>query len=86
MRLGDMESRLAALEPQAREASGYATRAEGMLVLFAARRALDRGLALGWLEPQLRRRFGEGHPAEVATVIAAARQPIVLEELRPGDG
>ena len=82
MRIGDLENRIAALAPQARAASGYATRSEGMLVLFAARRALDRGLALGWLEPQLRQRFGQAHPAEVATVIAAARQPIVLEELR----
>lgn len=82
MRLGDLENRLAALDPQARAASGYATRAESMMVLFAARRALDRGLALGWLEAQLRQRFGRSHPAQVATVIAAARDPIVLEELR----
>lgn len=82
MRLGDLENRLAALDPQARAASGYATRAENMMVLFAARRALDRGLALGWLEGQLRQRFGRSHPAQVATVIAASRQPIVLEELR----
>ena len=82
MRLGDLENRLAAVDPQARAAGGYATRAESMMVLFAARRALDRGLALGWLEGQLRQRFGRSHPAQVATVIAAARQPIVLEELR----
>lgn len=82
MRLGDLENRLAALQPQARAASGYATRAESMMVLFASRRALDRGLALGWIEPQLRQRFGETHPREVGTVIAASRQPVVLEELR----
>lgn len=82
MRLGDLENRLAAVDPQARAASGYATRAESMMVLFAARRALDRGLALGWLEAQLRQRFGRTHPAQVATVIGTARQPVVLEELR----
>lgn len=82
MRLGDLENRLAALQPQARAASGYATRAESMMVLLASRRALDRGLALGWIEPQLRQRFGETHPREVGTVIAVSRQPVVLEELR----
>lgn len=82
MRMGELENRLGAVQPQARAASGYATRAEGMLVLFAARRALDRGLALGWLEPQLRQRFGEAHPRQVGTIIAVSRQPVVLEELR----
>ena len=82
MRLGELENRVAALQPQARAASGYATRAEGMMVLSAARLALDRGLPLGWLEPQLRQRFGEAHPREVGTVIAVSRQPVVLEELR----
>src|SRR3546814_10156469 len=67
---------------QAASASGNATRAEGLLTAFAARRALDRGLSLGYLEAQLRLRFGDDQPNAVKTIIDTARDPITLEQLR----
>jgi len=82
MRVRDLEQRLAQISVSARAASGNASRAEGLLVAFAARRALDRGVALGYIEAQLRARFGEAQPRAVAMVIAAARQPVTLEELQ----
>jgi hypothetical protein len=54
------------------------------LVAFAARRALDRGLGLGYIEEQLRLRFGSVQPRAVATVIQASREPVTLEDLRMG--
>ena len=53
-----------------------------MVVAFAARRAIDRGVALGYLEPLLVDRFGAQHPAAVATIITESRQPVRLEELQ----
>jgi len=61
---------------------GNADRAEGLLVAFAARRALDRGVQLGYIEALLRERFGTSQPRAVATIIAAARQPVTLEDLQ----
>jgi len=81
-RVRDLEQRLSQISVSARAASGNASRAEGLLVAFAARRALDRGVALGYIEAQLRDRFGEAQPRAVAMVIAAARQPVTLEELQ----
>src|SRR3546814_10782570 len=52
------------------------------LIAFAARRALDRGLSLGYLEAQLRLRFGDDQPNAVKTIIDTARDPITLEQLR----
>lgn len=54
------------------------------MVAFAARRALDRGLNLGFLEDQLRERFGSVQPAAIATIVQAAREPVTLEDLRIG--
>lgn len=81
-RVRELEQRMARISVSAEAASGNAARAEGLLVAFAARRALDRGVALGYLEGQLRERFGEIQPRAVATVITASRQPITLEELQ----
>lgn len=75
-------ARLSSIEGGAREAAGYATRAEGLMVAFAARRALDRGLALGYVETQLRERFTDRAPAAVAAVLTAAREPVTIEDLR----
>jgi len=83
-KLSDLEARAAAIDSQAAAASGNATRAEALLVAFAARRALDRGLGLGYVEGQLRARFGATQPRAVAIVIAASRQPVTLEDLRLG--
>lgn len=83
-RIAELEARLATTSTAAQAASGNATRAEGLMIAFAARRALDRGLGLGYIEGQLRDRFGPVQPQAVATVIAAARQPVTLEDLREG--
>ncbi|HWT12543.1 MAG TPA: hypothetical protein VN231_07305 [Allosphingosinicella sp.] len=83
-RVALLERRIGQVDHQSRAAVGNADRAEGLLVAFAARRALDRGVALGFLEALLRQRFGETQPQAVGTVIAAARQPITLQELQDG--
>jgi len=81
-RVGELETRLSRITLEAASASGNATRAEGLLIAFAARRALDRGLSLGYLEAQLRLRFGDDQPNAVKTIIDTARDPITLEQLR----
>ena len=83
-RIGELEARLSGIDSDSRTASGFATRAEGLMVAFAARRALDRGLPLGYMEGQLRERFGKARPQAVATVLRAARNPVTLEDLRLG--
>lgn len=82
--LSDLEARTATVDREAAAAAGNATRAEGLLVAFAARRALDRGLGLGYIEGQLRQRFGAAQPRAVATVILASRAPVTLGDLRMG--
>jgi len=79
-----LEQRMAELDAQARTAVGNADRAEGLLVAFAARRALDRGVGLGYLEGLLRQRFGASQPQAVGTIITASRQPVTLEALQEG--
>ena len=59
-----------------------AARAESMLIAVAARRALDRGLSLGYIEPLLAQRFGDSQPNAVKTIIAVSRKPVTLENLR----
>jgi hypothetical protein len=76
-----LEQRLARIDLQAAAAEGNTARAEAMLVALAARRALERGLPLGYLEDQLRLRFSAARPEAVNTVIAAARQPVTLAQL-----
>ncbi|MEZ0496041.1 hypothetical protein [Sphingomonas sp. IW22] len=83
-RLETLESRLQGIEGDSRAASSHATRAEGVLVAFAARRALDRGLPLGYVDRQLRERFGAIRPNAVAAVTSAAGRPVTLEDLRLG--
>ena len=80
-RVAAMEQRLARLDLQAQAAAGNAARAEGLLVAFAARRAIERGAPLGYLADQLRMRFGDARPNAVRTVIAAAQDPITLDRL-----
>jgi hypothetical protein len=83
-RVAALEQRLGQVGGEARMASSDAGRAEGLLVAFAARRALDRGVSLGFLEALLRQRFGETQPQAVGMVIAAAREPVTLQELQDG--
>lgn len=80
-RISTIETRLSAIESQAEAAAGSAGRADAMLIAFAARRAIDRGVALGYLEPLLVQRFGAQHQAAVATIVTASRDPVRLDAL-----
>ena len=80
-RIAALEIRLAAIESQAQAAAGSAGRADALLIAFAARRAIDRGVALGYLEPLLLERFGGTHRAAVSTIVTASRDPVRLDRL-----
>lgn len=80
-RISNLESRLSAIEGQAQAAAGSAGRADALLVAFAARRAIDRGVALGYLEPLLMQRFAGQHQAAIATIVTASRDPVRLDSL-----
>ena len=80
-RINALEQRLARVETATQQAQGSAGRADALVVAFAARRAIDRGVALGYLENLLTERFGPQHPAAVATIITASRQPVRLNDL-----
>lgn len=62
--------------------SGDAVRGEGLLLTYAARRALDNGAPLGYLAEQLRLRFGATQPQAVATIISAAQAPVTINKLQ----
>ena len=79
-----LEARLALLERQTQMVQGSAGRADALVIAFAARRAVERGVALGYLEPLLVERFGAHHQAAVATVITASRNPVTQAELIAG--
>lgn len=81
-RIDRIEEQVADIGERAAAATGEAHRAEGLLVAFAARRAIDRGAPLGYLEAMLRERFGGVEPQSVATVISASRQPVTIDTLR----
>lgn len=83
-RVGEIETRIDRVAERATAAGDNAARAEGLLIAFAARRAIDRGLTLGYIEGQLRERFGATQPQAVATIIAASRDPVTVEELQLG--
>lgn len=80
-RLAAAEQRIARLDLQAQAASGNAARAEGLLIAFSARRALERGNELGFLADQLRLRFGDAMPNAVRTLIAFGERPITIDQL-----
>ncbi|THD36023.1 MAG: hypothetical protein E7773_08770 [Sphingomonas sp.] len=82
--LAALEQRSAAITSAAANAYGNASRAEALLVVLVSRRAIDRGLELGYLEQQLRDRFGATQPNEVATIIDASHHPVTTEDLRLG--
>ncbi len=83
-RIADLEGRMARIDLRAAAAAGNAARAEGLLIAFAARRALDRGVALGYIEGELRARFGPTQPRAVAAIIAGAQAPVTVEGLHQG--
>lgn len=77
-----LQSRLQQINAEAAAASGNAARAEGLLVAFAARRAIDSGAPLGYLSDQLRLRFGSSQPQAVAVILQASQAPITLQMLQ----
>jgi hypothetical protein len=80
-RVAAMEQRLARLDLQMQAAAGNAARAEGLLVAFAARRAIERGAPLGYLGDQLQLRFGDAHPNSVARIVDFSHNPVTLDQL-----
>ncbi|OYW44940.1 MAG: hypothetical protein B7Z08_10940 [Sphingomonadales bacterium 32-68-7] len=80
-RVAAMEQRITRLDLQAQAAAGNAARAEGLLIAFATRRAIERGAPLGYLADQLRLRFGEAQPRAVRTIIDASVRPVLLDQL-----
>lgn len=80
-RLAAAEQRLARLDLQAQAAAGNAARAEGLLIAFATRRAVERGAELGYLADQLRLRFSDQWPVAVRTIISFSRDPIRIDNL-----
>ena len=80
-RLAAAEQRLTRLDRQAQAAASNVARAEGLLIAFATRRALERDQELGYLADQLRLRFGDNWPNAVSTVISFSRDPVRLDRL-----
>ncbi len=80
-RIAALEQRLAQVENATHRAEGSAGRADALVVAFAARRAIDGGVALGYLENLLVDRFGAQHQAAVATIITDSHQPVRLQDL-----
>ncbi|THG42095.1 hypothetical protein [Sphingomonas olei] len=80
--LAALEARTASLSMDVTQSQDRAGRAEAILIAFAARRAIEKGAALGYLEDQLRQRFGETQQKAVNTVIEAGRDPVTREGLR----
>ncbi|HVL77815.1 MAG TPA: hypothetical protein VM346_00855 [Sphingomicrobium sp.] len=80
-RIAELEARLARVENATERAEGSAGRADALLIAFAVRRSVERGVALGYLEPLLVNRFGAQHPRAVATIVTGSRSPVRLNEL-----
>jgi hypothetical protein len=80
-KIASLEDRLSRVENATEHAEGSAGRADALVVAFAARRAIDRGVALGYLENLITQRFGPQHQAAVATIITSSRQPVRLNDL-----
>jgi hypothetical protein len=81
-RLAQLEARLARVENATQSVVGSAGRADALLVAFASRRAIDRGVPLGYLEGLLVDRFGGAYPRAVATIVTASRNPVTLDQLQ----
>jgi hypothetical protein len=62
--------------------SPEAARADGLLLIYAVRRAIDKGAPLGALAEQLRLRFGATQPQSVAAVLSAGQAPVTIDALK----
>lgn len=83
-RVADIESRMARVDLRAAAAAGNADRAENLLLAFAARRAIDRGVGLGYVEQPFRQAFADTQPRAVGSIITASQQPVTIAQLRAG--
>ncbi|MCP3731601.1 hypothetical protein M9978_14330 [Sphingomonas sp. MG17] len=81
-RLDALDMRIRTSDTDARTAGSAAGRAEAMLLVSSARRAIERGQELGSVEGELRARFTPVEPQAVATIVRAASEPVTLEDLR----
>jgi hypothetical protein len=79
--IAELQERIQRVESESEEAQDSVGRADALLIAFAARRAIERGVALGYLEPLLVDRFGTSHPQAVARIITASRSPVRLTDL-----
>jgi hypothetical protein len=79
--IGQLQARLQRVESESQEVRGTAGRADALLIAFAARRAIERGVSLGYLEPLLLNRFGADHSQAVATIVTGSRGPVPLTNL-----
>lgn len=79
--IAELQTRIQRVESESEEAQGSVGRADALLIAFAARRAIERGVTLGYLEPLLVDRFGTSHPQAVATIVTASRSPVRLTKL-----
>jgi hypothetical protein len=79
--IAELNNRVDRVESATARAEGSAGRADALVVAFATRRAIDRGVALGYLENLLVSRFGARHRAAVSTIISGSRQPVRLDDL-----
>ena len=62
--------------------SPEAARADGLLLIYAVRRAIDKGAPLGALAEQLRLRFGATQPQSVAAILSAGQAPVTIDALK----
>jgi hypothetical protein len=62
--------------------SPEAARADGLLLIYAVRRTIDKGAPLGALAEQLRLRFGATQPQSVAAVLSAGQAPVTVDALK----
>ena len=84
-RIAELETRLARAEAAPAGQGGGSTasdRVTGLVIAFAARRALERGQPLGPIEAELQAHFGASQAHLVAAVAAAAQRPVSLDQLR----
>lgn len=79
--VADLQLRIQRVENATAQAQGSAGRADALLVAFAARRSIDRGVGLGYLEPLLIDRFGVRHPQAISTIVTTSRSPVRLADL-----
>jgi hypothetical protein len=57
-------------------------RADGLLLIYAVRGAIDKGAPLGNLAEQLRLRFGATQPQSVAAILSAGQAPVTVDALK----